>query len=133
MWNSTQLNLHQVCDGWVVGYEVWSLRESPTRIVKIQELIDPQDLLFPVRRYLSQTFSNMIDLPMAISSDALAFTVLRKLCVVKPDFRGGAQIFADTKPTRQKKTTNPQTTNNAGLPQPYSYAVHFGTVGGYLS
>jgi len=72
-------DLTELCSGWLATYEVWALQPESIRLASAQISIPPREMLIPIRSYLYYRYSTEINLPMAISAEVDAFSILETL------------------------------------------------------
>ncbi|KAI0384987.1 hypothetical protein F5Y04DRAFT_246589 [Hypomontagnella monticulosa] len=80
-------SLEEMCNGWMFVYEIWRISPRTQRETRMEGRIDSIDMAIPIKRYMARsvdTFSDQIELPLAIAPDATSFTVLRRLHMLRP-------------------------------------------------
>jgi hypothetical protein len=84
-------------------YEIWDIRGSTTRSVRVECTLDPMQILHHTQRYINQAFPRSMELPLAISPDALSFTALLTIFVVQPGPEGAVRCLSRVLPVEHPR------------------------------
>ncbi len=94
-------DIRRLCTGWIATYHVWKLEKPNDPAAKVDIVLDAEDVIHPLRKYLDHPITAGLDFPLAIAPDATSFCILRIVYII----RMGGKSQLDTKIFSQRFST----------------------------